>query len=111
MLDLRPKCSDSIEIPPCIRCNFKNVGRAGIVMNSNSKAKQRYACKDCHRVWRINFYRSYGKEYLTIFYNFPEALEYSKKMDGTLFVKVALSSHDKPLATYAVLNRDYIVKR
>jgi hypothetical protein len=111
MVDLCPKCSDSIAIPPCIRCDSKNVGRRGIVMNSNSKAKYRYACKDCHRVWRVDFNRSYGKEYLTVFYNFPEALEYAKKMDGTIFVKVAVSSYDKPASVYAVLNKDYTVHR
>jgi hypothetical protein len=100
-----------MEIPSCIRCYSKNVGRGGIVMNSNSKAKYRYVCKDCHRTWRVDFNRSYGKDYLTIFYNFPEALEYSKKMDGTLFVRVALSSDDKPTSMYAVLNRDYTIQR
>src|SRR3989442_15856612 len=111
MVDLCPKCSDRMDIPACIRCDSKNVGRAGIVMNSNSWAKYRYACSDCHRVWRVDFNKSYGKEYLTVFYNFPEALEYSKKMDGTLFVRVALSSYDKPSSNYAVLNRDYTVQR
>lgn len=111
MVDLCPKCSDRTEIPPCIRCDSKNVGRAGIVMNANSKSKYRYACRDCRRTWRVDFNKSYGKEYLTVFYNFPEALEYSKKMDGTLFVKVAVSSHDKPSTTYAVLNRDYTIQR
>jgi hypothetical protein len=80
-------------------------------MNSNSRAKQRYVCKDCQRTWRVDFNKSYGKEYLTIFYNFPEALEYSKKMDGTLFIKVAISSYDKASPSYAVLNRDFTIKR
>lgn len=111
MVILCPKCSDRMEIPACIRCHSKNVGRTGIVMNSNSKAKYRYKCEDCHRTWRVDFSKSYGKEYLTVFHNFPDALEYSKKMDGTLFVKVAVSSYDKLLPTYAVLNRDYTVRR
>jgi hypothetical protein len=111
MVTLCPKCSDRMDIPTCIRCESKNVGRAGIVMNSNSKAKYRYSCKDCHRVWRVNFNKTYGKEYFTLFYNFPEALEYSKKMDGTIFAKVTISSYDKPSFIYAVLNRDYTVHR